>query len=194
QNSPWPGQQTGQNSGGPVWPSQPTQPQQPVWPGQASQPTAPGWPGQNPPAPPQQSLKVPHVMKLQNGICDKMLITIKGQIKPNPNKFTINLTRGKDIAFHFNPRFNESGNKVIVRNSLLGGRWGREERALNRFPFTPGEPFELKILCTHDEFKVAVNKSHLLEYKHRVRELNTFTALGIYNDITLTSVNVDKLP
>lgn len=52
----------------------------------------------------------------------------------------------------------------------------------------------MKILCTHNEFKVAVNKSHLLEYRHRVRELNMITSMSIYDDLTLTSVNIENLP
>ncbi|KAL1257561.1 hypothetical protein QQF64_010805, partial [Cirrhinus molitorella] len=99
--------------------------------------------------------------------------------------FTVNLTRGNDIAFHLNPRFNEDGRQVIVRNSMIGNQWGREEREHSSFPFVPGKPFELKILCTDTEFKVAVNKSHLLEYKHRIRELNQIKGVTIYNDVTL---------
>ncbi|XP_035261547.1 galectin-3b isoform X3 [Anguilla anguilla] len=194
----WPGQPNQ-----PMWPGQPNQTPQPAWPGQPNQTPQPAWPGQpnQPPTlnpaqdPPQEAPpKVPYDLKLPNGVHDKMLITIKGQVKPKPNKFTVNLSRGKDIALHFNPRFNEHGKAVIVRNSLVGGRWGREERALSQFPFAPEQPFELKILCTPSEYKVAVNKAHLLEYKHRIPELNQVTCLGIYDDITLTSVNVEKLP
>lgn len=51
----------------------------------------------------------------------------------------------------------------------------------------------MKILCTDTEFKVAVNKSHLLEFKHRVRELNQIRGLSIFNDVTLNAVNVETL-
>jgi len=51
----------------------------------------------------------------------------------------------------------------------------------------------MKILCTDTEFKVAVNKSHLLEYKHRVRDLNQIRGLSISNDVSLSSVNVETL-
>uniref|UniRef100_A0A3B4C5E2 Galectin n=1 Tax=Pygocentrus nattereri TaxID=42514 RepID=A0A3B4C5E2_PYGNA len=53
----------------------------------------------------------------------------------------INLQKGDDVAFHFNPRFNDKGNQVIVRNTRIKGVWGPEERQLPFFPFTPGRPF-----------------------------------------------------
>ncbi|XP_066536655.1 galectin-3b isoform X2 [Hoplias malabaricus] len=184
----WPGQ-----PGPPVWPGQPGQP---TWPVQPNQPTAPGWPGPTPPTAPQttQSLTVPFSMALPRGVFDKMLITIQGEVKPNAKAFTIDLTRQGDLAFHFNPRFNENGRQVIVRNSMIGKQWGKEERSASSFPFAPGKPFELKILCTSTEFKVAVNKSHLLEFKHRVRELNQINQLSVFNDVTLSSVNLETLP
>lgn len=53
-------------------------------------------------------------------------------------------TDRSDLAFHFNPRFNENGEQVIVRNSLIDQTWGPEERQLDFFPFTPGNPFEVR--------------------------------------------------
>ncbi len=53
--------------------------------------------------------------------------------------------RGNDIAFHLNPRFNEGGRQVIVRNSMIRNQWGKEERELPSFPFVPGKPFEVSM-------------------------------------------------
>lgn len=55
-------------------------------------------------------------------------------------------TDRSDVAFHFNPRFNDNGEKVIVRNSFIDQKWGPEERHLDSFPFAPGEPFEVRPL------------------------------------------------
>ncbi|KAI4905390.1 hypothetical protein NFI96_018610 [Prochilodus magdalenae] len=187
----WPGQQPGMPAQ-PYWPGQPAQP---GWPGQPNQPTAPGWPGPAPPTAPQTGpLTVPYNLPLPSGVYDRMLITIQGQVKPDAKALTIDMKRNNDIAFHFNPRFNEDGRQVIVRNTMIGNRWGSEERAAPLFPFAPGKPFELMILCTPTEFKVAVNKSHLLEFKHRVRELNQINQLSIYRDLMLSSVTVGTLP
>ncbi|RXN19251.1 galectin-3-like isoform X2 [Labeo rohita] len=138
-------------------------------------------------------MTVPFDLPLQSGAYNKMVITIVGEVKPNAKHFTVNLNRGNDIAFHLNPRFNEGGKQAIVRNSMIGNKWGGEERELSSFPFVLGKPFELKILCTDTEYKVAVNKSHLLEYKHRIRELNQIRGLSVYNDVILNSVNVETL-
>ncbi|XP_071238289.1 galectin-3-like isoform X1 [Salvelinus alpinus] len=199
----WPGQPGGGQPGQPTWPGQPGggQPSQPTWPGQPgqiSQPTAPGWPSPGPgpaqpTAPQNSSLKVPYDLNLPNGCYDKMLITIRGTVNQNAKMFTINLTKGNDIAMHLNPRFNDQGKKTIVRNSQIGNTWGKEEREHNHFPFTQGQPFEMKIMCTNSEFKVAVNSSHILEFKHRIRDIQSIKHLVIYNDVTLTSVEIDKL-
>ncbi|TSO25180.1 Galectin-3 [Bagarius yarrelli] len=132
-------------------------------------------------------------MPLPHGVYDKMLITIQAEPRPSAQRFAINLCKNKDIAFHLNPRFEENGHTVIVRNTMLNNVWGAEERAASSFPFVRGKPFEVKILCTQNEFKVAVNKTHLLEYKHRVRELNQINHLTVIDDVKLISVNVETL-
>ncbi|KAM6954149.1 galectin-5 [Aplochiton taeniatus] len=179
------------------WPVIPGQPSWPFNPGQ------PGWPGQHPNTVPSQwpnppaavEVTVPYNLNLARGIYDKMMMTIRGHVKPNAKMFTINFLRGNDIAFHLNPRFSDGGKQVIVRNHRQGESWGKEERDLKGpFPFTPGNPFEVKILCTYNEFKVAVNIMPLFEFKHRIRELNQIDRINILHDVVLTYVKVDTLP
>uniref|UniRef100_A0A1A7Z7F6 Galectin n=1 Tax=Nothobranchius furzeri TaxID=105023 RepID=A0A1A7Z7F6_NOTFU len=184
----WPSD--GNNQSGGLWPSNNSNP---TWPGQPA--TNPTWPGGNPsqPAAPQNSLVVPYKQTLPQGIYDKLLITIAGTIKPNAKMITLDFLAGNDLAFHFNPRFNEDGKKVIVRNSCVSTKWGKEERELQQFPFVQGQPFEMKILCTNNEFKVAINNSHLLEFKHRFTNLRAINVLHIYNDLTLSNVQMQTL-
>ncbi|KAI4799182.1 hypothetical protein KUCAC02_017853 [Chaenocephalus aceratus] len=141
-----------------------------------------------------ESLAVPYSMALPSGVYNKMLITIAGTIKSNADQFGVNLKTPTDLAFHFNPRFNEYGKKVIVRNSFINKTWGKEERDLQNFPFQQGKPFEMKIMCTNKEFKVAVNNSHVLTYHHRVSDLRSINELNIDCDITLSKVNVETMP
>ncbi|XP_046711921.1 galectin-5-like isoform X2 [Silurus meridionalis] len=189
-----------QQAGGPAWPGQP---QNPSWPGQPFQP----WPGQQPNMPPwpeqpnapgfafqNVNLAVPFDMLLPRGIYDKLLIIIQGEVNPNAERFSINLARNEDIAFHFNPRFNEDGIAVLVRNTMINDVWGTEERTAPSFPFVPGKPFEVKILCTQTEYKVAVNGAHMFEYKHRFLELDQINHLTILQDVKLTAVNLETLP
>ncbi|XP_059898383.1 galectin-3 [Gadus macrocephalus] len=184
------------------------QPSVPGWPAPQSwnpgyNPGQPGWPGQNPSimpphwplAPTSGPLSVPYNLNLSRGIYDKMMITIKGHVKPNAKMFTVNFLRGYDIPFHINPRFSEGGKQVLVRNHKVGERWGKEERDLKGpFPFAPGSSFEMKILCTFEAFRVAVNNIALFEFTHRVRELNQIDRINILHDVVLTYVNVETLP
>ncbi|XP_029902724.1 galectin-3 [Myripristis murdjan] len=181
-------------------PSAPGWPAPPAWP---YNPGQPGWPGQNPttippqwPLPPTSGpLSVPYNLNLTRGVYDKMMMTIMGHVKPNAKMFTVNFLRGNDIAFHINPRFSEGGKQVLVRNHKVGERWGNEERNLRgSFPFAPGSAFEMKILCTSEEFRVAVNNIPLFEFRHRVRELNQIDRINILHDVVLTFVNVETLP
>ncbi|KFQ65883.1 Galectin-3, partial [Pelecanus crispus] len=148
-------------------------------------PGAPAGPGLYP-APGQPP--IPFDLPLQAGLLPRLLITITGTINPNANRFSLDFKKGNDIAFHFNPRFNEDNRKVIVCNSMFQNNWGKEERTAPRFPFEAGKPFKLQILCEVDHFKVAVNDAHLLQYSFREKQLNAITKLCIAGDITLTSV------
>ena len=48
--------------------------------------------------------------------------------------------------------------------------------------------FQIQILCEADHLKIAVNDAHLMQYNHRIKELNQINKLCISGDITLTSV------
>ncbi|NWI53346.1 LEG3 protein, partial [Calyptomena viridis] len=159
---------------------------------------APGFGGPAPhggPAPPMVMApyykgfcKVPFDLPLPGGLVPRLLITITGTVNPNPNRFSLDFKRGEDVAFHFNPRFNEGHRKVIVCNSKFHNKWGKEDRTAPRFPFEAGTPFKLQILCEEDHFKVAVNDAHLLQYNYREKKLKEVTKLCIAGDITLSSV------
>ncbi|NXY60969.1 LEG4 protein, partial [Callaeas wilsoni] len=72
-----------------------------------------------------------------------------------PPRFHINLRAGRegDVVLHVNPRMSE-GN-ALVRNALLGGRWGKEDRSVTPFnPFQRGQHFDLSIRCGNHRFKV----------------------------------------
>nr|XP_048710165.1 galectin-3 isoform X2 [Caretta caretta]XP_048710166.1 galectin-3 isoform X2 [Caretta caretta] len=132
--------------------------------------------------------RVPFDLPLQTGLVPRLLITIVGTVNPNPSRFSLDFKKGHDIAFHFNPRFNEENRQVIVCNSMIQNNWGKEERTSPRFPFEAGKPFKIHILCETDHFKVAVNDAHLLQFSYRMKNLNEITKLSIAGDISLTSV------
>lgn len=117
-----------------------------------------------------------------------MLITIMGTVKPNANRIALDFKKGNDVAFHFNPRFNEDNKRVIVCNTKTDNVWGKEQRQTT-FPFESGKPFKIQVLVENDHFKVAVNDAHLLQYDHRMRSFNDINKLSISGDIDLTNVS-----
>ncbi|NXC50887.1 LEG3 protein, partial [Penelope pileata] len=146
------------------------------------------------PAPP---MTLPFELPLQAGLMPRLLITITGTEKQRthacPCRFSLDFKRGNDIAFHFNPRFKENHKRVIVCNSMFQNNWGKEERTAPRFPFEPGSPFKIQVLCEVDHFKVAVNDAHLLQYNFREKKLKEITKLCIAGDITLTGVQTNMV-
>lgn len=105
---------------------------------------------------------------IQGGLQEGLQITIQGTIHAIANKIAVNFQTGlseNDIAFHFNPRFQDGG--YVVCNTKQKGQWGPEERKM-QMPFQKGMPFELCFLVQRSDFKVMVNKSFFTQYPHRV--------------------------
>lgn len=50
------------------------------------------------------------------------------------------VSRSRDIAFHMNPRVREG---IVVRNSMIGGSWGQEDREISMNPFMEGQYFDV---------------------------------------------------
>ena len=95
-------------------------PGQPGAPG--AYPSAPGgYPAAGPYGVPAGPLTVPYDLPLPGGVMPRMLITIMGTVKPNANRIVLDFRRGNDVAFHFNPRFNENNRRVIVCNTKQAG-------------------------------------------------------------------------
>jgi Galactoside-binding lectin len=72
------------------------------------------------------------------------------------NSFAVNLRHsdGGDIAFHFNPRLHD---RVVVRNTCVGGGWQAEERQQPSFPFSAGQQCNIMILCEQSQLKVTIH-------------------------------------
>ncbi|XP_006920224.1 galectin-3 [Pteropus alecto] len=171
---------------GPTAPAYPGPTAPGAYPGQPGGPGA--YPGAGPTGAPAGPLTVPYDLAFPGGVMPRMLITILGTVKPNANKITLDFKRGNDIAFHFNPRFNENNRRVIVCNSKMNNAWGPEERQMV-FPFESGKPFKIQVLVEDNHFKVAVNDAHLLQYNHRMKNLKEISAVGITGDVTLISAS-----
>ncbi|NXI45341.1 LEG8 protein, partial [Galbula dea] len=130
---------------------------------------------------------VPYVGKLDTALRPGCTVAIRGEVNKKPKSFAINLksSDSKEIALHLNPRVK---NQVFVRNSYLHDSWGEEEKEIANFPFSPGMYFELIIFCDAHLFKVAVNGVHMLEYKHRFKQLEKINVVEITGDVQLLDV------
>ncbi|KAK5852520.1 hypothetical protein PBY51_006374 [Eleginops maclovinus] len=130
-------------------------------------------------------LRVPFRGGLLEGLRVGRSLTIRAETHHNAQSFAVNLrvSGGRDIALHLNARLKK---QVFVRNSCLSESWGSEERKLiGRFPFSAGQYFEVIILCEAQQFRVAVNGQHQLDYQHRVQNLSGVSLLEILGDVTL---------
>lgn len=131
---------------------------------------------------------IPFIAELSVPIDVGRVIEVEGEILPHANRFSVNLACGStpmsDVAFHLNPRFDQNH---VVRNSRLGGQWGREEcLAWQRNPFKRGAKFCLIILAVEDGFMVAVNNYHFCSYAYRTLRIRIQT-VQIHGDVTVKS-------
>lgn len=111
-------------------------------------------------------------------------MTIQGQVYSNAKRFAVDFNCfDNDIAFHFNPRFDEG---VIVCNTMQGKTWGSEERK-SHVPFCKNAHFDISIAVAGHAFQVTVNGQFLLEYRHRV-SYQGIQSIRIAGDVILTCV------
>ena len=132
---------------------------------------------------------IPYRQPLPNGIYNGMMIFISGKPSARPYRFTVNFCVGmspdpKDIAFHFNPRFD--GHHTVC-NSMRNNNWEKEERHSN-FPFTPGTNFDMSIRIEANRYLIAVNGQHYCEFYHRFQPLSSINMLEVTGDLSVSSV------
>ncbi|XP_051935018.1 galectin-4-like isoform X1 [Hippocampus zosterae] len=140
-------------------------------------PSMSGQPIYNPP--------IPYSGVIPGGMFPKRTVIIRGMVPNRAKRFSINLleSRSGDIAFHMNPRVKDD---VVVRNSMIGGHWGQEERQLGANPFKEGQYFDISIRCGSDCFKVFLNGQPLFDYTHRTRAVNEIDKLEVAGDVQIS--------
>uniref|UniRef100_A0AAZ1XT49 Galectin n=1 Tax=Oreochromis aureus TaxID=47969 RepID=A0AAZ1XT49_OREAU len=134
---------------------------------------------------------IPFAGTILGGFLPGEMVLIQGSVPSGADRFQVDFTCGSsvkpraDVAFHFNPRIKKS---CIVCNTLTKECWGREQIHYE-MPFRLEVDFELIILILKDQFKVAVNGAHLLEYKHRV-ELERVDTISISGKVKVQAVGI----
>uniref|UniRef100_A0A5F4WLD4 Galectin n=1 Tax=Callithrix jacchus TaxID=9483 RepID=A0A5F4WLD4_CALJA len=132
---------------------------------------------------------VPFSGTIEGSLQDGLQITVSGTIlNSSSTRFSVDFQTGfsgNDIAFHFNPRFEEGG--YVVCNTKLNGSWGPEERK-RELPFQKGMPFHLCFLVQSSDFKVMVNGNLFVQYFHRV-PFHRVDTLCVNGSVQLSSIS-----
>uniref|UniRef100_A0A194AMM3 Galectin n=1 Tax=Pinctada fucata TaxID=50426 RepID=A0A194AMM3_PINFU len=113
---------------------------------------------------PGGEVQLPYKNSISGGVKTGRRIKISGRL--TGNYFYVNLADpgpSNDIGFHFNPRLNKN---AVIRNSMLGGKWGREERG-GGMPFHRGQHFSMGIQVLDREYRVMVNNNHFCSFNFR---------------------------
>lgn len=121
--------------------------------------------------------EVPLKIPLHTPCVPGLRLTLTGCIGDEADRIAINLDAAptfklkhkayaelENCCFHLNPRFPDN---CVVRNSMIDGKWGEEERD-GAVPFVKGQEFELKIECRSEDFVVFVNNRKFVCYRHRI--------------------------
>ncbi|XP_006874300.1 PREDICTED: galectin-9 [Chrysochloris asiatica] len=130
---------------------------------------------------PYMNPEVPFSGSIIGGLQDGLQIIINGTVLiSNETRFSVNFQPSpseNDIAFHFNPRFEEGG--YVVCNTRQNRSWGPEERKM-LMPFQKGMPFQICFLVQSANFQVMVNGSYFVQYAHRMpfHCVNTISIAG----------------
>jgi len=145
----------------------------------------------NQPSYPSRGLEVfnpplPVNLNLTSGFAPGKMIQITGHIPHHANRFQVNLqSHSGDVALHFNPRWDEG--HVVVRNSKRNGAWEREERNGPAFPFHKGANFDMLVLNENNQYKIAVNGTHFIEFAHRMHD-SAANILNIVGEVQIQSI------
>ncbi|XP_038670423.1 galectin-4-like isoform X2 [Scyliorhinus canicula] len=136
------------------------------------------------------NLQVPYKALIPGGLFVSRSIVIQGTVNPNCDNFCINLkpSDSLDIALHISPRFRTE--TAVVRNSCQQNSWGTEERTLAENLFSPGQAFEVTILCEASSFRVSVNGRHAFDFNHRFQPIQQINELQIDGDVTLANIRI----
>lgn len=111
-------------------------------------------------------------------------LKVKGKIPADTVGFSINLgSSSRDLALHFNPRFNES---VIVCNSKFCDAWQTEHRD-HHMSFYKGSTVKFFIEMLSDKFRVKLPDGHEVHFpiRHGYSKINYMSIVGGFKMISL---------
>ncbi|XP_068945954.1 galectin-9 [Petaurus breviceps papuanus] len=132
---------------------------------------------------------IPFSGPIHGGLQDGHEVIVNGSVLQSfETSFSVNFQcgfNGNDIAFHFNPRFENGG--FVVCNTKQNGSWGREERKM-QMPFQKGVPFEIHFQVHSTAFKVIVNGNYFVQYEHRI-PFHRVDTISIQGNVQVSYIN-----
>uniref|UniRef100_A0A671NR93 Galectin n=1 Tax=Sinocyclocheilus anshuiensis TaxID=1608454 RepID=A0A671NR93_9TELE len=133
-------------------------------------------------------LTVPYKSIIYDGVQPAKCIIIQGVITPQAKRFdnitSFSLRHRTGIAFYYSLCFDEN---VVVCNSYEDGTWGNEEQSGLKL-FERGQPFQVTICCSPDNYKMFVNGEKACTYSHRYTKLEEIDVLEVSGDVQLSFV------
>ncbi|XP_074045117.1 galectin-9-like isoform X1 [Macrotis lagotis] len=139
-----------------------------------------------------QNPLIPFSGPIHGGLQDGHEVIVNGSVlQSGGTRFSVNFQHGFDgnnIAFHFNPRFENGG--LVVCNTKQNGSWGPEERKM-QMPFQRGVPFEIRFLVQSTAFTVMVNGNFFLQYQHRL-PLYQVDTISIQGEVQVSFINFQR--
>ena len=107
---------------------------------------------------------------------------------PTGNRVNVNLYRSNgEFALQVSIRYNEG---AIVRNSMSGTAWGKEERG-GGFPLSKGEIFDLTIINEKFSFQIFLNGKRFGTFAHRGSP-NDIETLEIDGNVDVQTVTINE--
>ena len=70
-----------------------------------------------------------------------------------------------NVVFLFDPRWET---KLVVLNSEIDGKWGKEERLSSGYDFTAEKSYTVELLATDAAVSISLDGKHFYDYKHRL--------------------------
>uniref|UniRef100_A0A915PE95 Galectin n=1 Tax=Setaria digitata TaxID=48799 RepID=A0A915PE95_9BILA len=123
---------------------------------------------------------------VEGGLLPGKTLCITGMPEKRGKRFNINLLKQNgDIVLHFNPRFDE---KVVVRNALLSGVWGKEERE-GKIPFEKDKIFDLQLQNEKYAIQIYVNGERFATFAHR-SEPDDIMGVQIQGDVEISGIQI----
>uniref|UniRef100_A0A673FRH0 Galectin n=1 Tax=Sinocyclocheilus rhinocerous TaxID=307959 RepID=A0A673FRH0_9TELE len=127
---------------------------------------------------------VPYKSIIYEGVQPAKCIIIQGVITPQAKRVEFSLRHKTGIAFYYSLCFDED---VVVCNSYEDGTWGNEEQSGLKL-FERGQPFQVTICCSPDNYKMFVNGENVCTYSHRYTKLEEIDVLEVSGDVQLSFV------